>query len=132
MGEIRSGAQNELTKLIADRMRELWDAYARIDEAAHSALLTREYRAVHPDGTVHLGKPSAKEVAAAAIEDYWLTELQAWPVGEEAAIVAYTAEVKVKGEDSTKKHKFEVGEVWMKEDGKWKCRYYHATSQKSA
>ncbi len=70
------------------------------------------------------------EITAAAIEDYCLTELQVWPVGEEAAIVAYKAEVKVSG--AAAMHKFEVGEVWMKEDGKWKCRYYHATPQKSA
>jgi hypothetical protein len=131
MGEIRAGTQNELTLIIAGRLRELWSAYVRVDEAGHSALLTREYRAVHPDATVHPGKPSAKEIAAAAIDDYWVTELQAWPVGEEAAIVAYTAEVALGGSAETAKRKLEVGEVWMKEENNWKCRYHHATSQKS-
>ena len=55
MGEIRASAQNELTKMIAGRLWELWDAYVRIDETAHNALLTWEYRAVHPDGTVYPG-----------------------------------------------------------------------------
>ena len=129
MGRVHAAAQNELTRTIAERLRELWDAYLRVDEAAHSAVLTREYRAVHRDGSVHLGKPSEKEIAAAPIEDYWLRELQAWPAGDEAAIATYTAEVEVRNGLSASRFKFEVGEVWLKEGGQWKCRYYHATAR---
>jgi Domain of unknown function (DUF4440) len=129
MGRIQSVSQNELTQAIAARLRELWDAYVRIDAAAHSRILMEEYRAVHPNGTVHIGKPSAQEIAAAPIEDYWLRELQAWPAGEEAAIATYTAEVEVRSGLSAKRFKFEVGEVWLKAGGQWKCRYYHATMQ---
>lgn len=130
MGEVRATAQNELTSTIAERLRGVWDAYRRVDAEAHGALLAKEYRAVHPDGTVHIGKPSAVELAAEPIEDYWLTELQAWPAGEEAAIATYTAEVQVKNDGSSVGFKFEVGEVWLKEGGQWKCRYYHATMRK--
>ena len=84
MGEVQVGAENELTRTIAERLREVWDAYARVDAETHGALLAKEYRAVHPDGTVHIGKPSAAEIAAEPIEDYWLTGLEAWPAGEEA------------------------------------------------
>ena len=130
MGGVHSAAQNELTQTLGERLRDLWDAYLRVDEAAHSAVLAEEYRAVHPDGSVHLGKPSEKEIAAAPIEDYWLRELQAWPAGDEAAIATYTAEVEVRNGLSANRFKFEVGEVWLKEGGQWKCRYYHATPQK--
>lgn len=130
MGEVHAVAENELTRTIAERLRGLWDAYVRADASAHSALLAKEYRAVHPDGTVHIGKPSAAEIAAEPIEDYWLTELQAWPAGEEAAIATYTAEVQVKSGASSLGFKFEVGEVWLKEGGEWKCRYYHATMRR--
>ena len=130
MGGVHATAQNELTRTLAERLRELWDAYLRIDETAHSAILAKEYRAVHPDGSVHIGKPSAKEIAAAPIEDYWLRELQAWSAGEEAAIATYTAEVEVRSGLSAKRFKFEVGEVWLREGGQWKCRYYHATMRK--
>ncbi|MGB7845051.1 MAG: nuclear transport factor 2 family protein [Candidatus Acidiferrum sp.] len=130
MGGVHAVAQNELTQAIAARLRELWDAYLRIDAPAHSAILTEEYRAVHPDGTVHMGKPSAEEIAAAPIEDYWLKDLQAWPAGEEAAIATYTAEVEVRSGLSAKRFKFEVGEVWLKSASQWKCRYYHATMRK--
>ncbi len=127
MGEIQAAGQNELTLAIAERLRELWDSYVRIDAAAHSAVLAEEFRAVHPDGSVHIGKPSAAEIAAEPIEDYWLTELQAWPAGEEAAIATYTAEVQVKDGESSVGFEFEVGEVWLKVSGQWKRRYYHAT-----
>ena len=130
MGEVHAAAENELTRTIAERLRELWDAYVRADAQAHSALLAKEYRAVHPDGTVHIGKPSAAEIKAEPIEDYWLTELQAWPAGAEAVIATYTAEVQVKDGESSVGFKFEVGEVWLKEGGQWKCRYYHATMRK--
>jgi len=130
MGGVHAAAQNELTQTLGERLRDLWDAYLRVDEAAHSAVLAEEYRAVHPDGSVHLGKPSEKEIAAAPIEDYWLRELQAWPAGDEAAIATYTAEVEVRNGLSAKRFKLEVGEVWLKEGGQWKCRYYHATPRK--
>jgi|SRR5271166_1530481 len=130
MGEVQSATQNELTRVLAERHREMWDAYMRVDEPAHSALLAEEFRAVHPDGTVHIGKPSAAQIAAEPIEDYWLTELQAWPAGEEAAIVTYTAEVQVRVEETSAGFQFEVGEVWLKAGGQWKCRYYHATMRK--
>ena len=130
MGGVHAVGENELTRMLTEQLRALWDACLRVDEVAHSALLAEEYRAVHPDGSVHLGKPSAEEIAAAPIEDYWLRELQAWPAGDEAVIAAYTAEVEVRNGMSAERYKLEVGEVWLKEHGQWKCRYHHATPRK--
>jgi uncharacterized protein DUF4440 len=130
MGEIYPARQNELTLALAKRMQEQWDAYIRVDEAAHSAVLAEDFRAVHPNGTLHIGKPSAAEIAAEPIEDYWLRELEAWPVGEEAAIATYTAEVEVHTAKTSGRFRFSVGEVWVREGGAWKCRYYHATMLK--
>jgi hypothetical protein len=128
MGEIRLLTETELTWVMAEKLRKVWNAWVRRDEAAHDELLAEDYRAVYPDGTVHAGRPSAEEMAAQPVEDYWLTELQAWPVGEEAAIVSYVAEVQVPG--NTARFHFLVGEVWVKRGEKWKCRYYHATMRK--
>jgi uncharacterized protein DUF4440 len=130
MGEIHSIKENELTRALAARMSLQWDAYIRVDEAAHSEILAEEFRAVHPNGTLHVGRPSAAEIAAEPIRDYWLTELQAWPVGDEAAIATYTAEVEVHTEEASGRFRFAVGEVWVKERGAWRCRYYHATMLK--
>jgi hypothetical protein len=130
MGNIRTAKKDALTKAIAGRIRDQWDAYMRVDEPAHSAILARDFRAVDPHGTVHIGKPSAKQIAATPIEDYWLTEMQALPMGKEAALNTYTAEVHVRTGESSQHFKFEVGEVWLRQKGRWKCRYYQATMPK--
>ena len=130
MGEIRLLSENALTWMMAEKLRKVWNAWVHLDAAAHHELLTEDYRAVHPDGTVHMGRPSAAEMAAQRIEDYWLTELQAWPVGEEAAIVTYVAEVQLPEEMAAQRFRLLAGEVWAKRAGKWKCRYYHATMAK--
>lgn len=130
MSRIHAKNDHDLTLALAGRLQKIWDAYLVADETAHSEALAEDYRAVHPDGTVHVRKPSAVEMAAAPIEDYWLRVLQAWPVGEEGAIATYTAEVEVRVGLSAQRFRFEVGEVWMKHGGVWKCRYYHATPVK--
>lgn len=130
MARIHAAKDNELTRALAERIRGLWDAYLIADTEAHSELLAEDYRAVHPDGTVHLGKPTAEEIAGAPIEDYWLRELEAWPVGDEGAIATYTAEVEVRMGLSAHRFQFAVGEVWMRHGAAWKCRYYHATPLK--
>jgi hypothetical protein len=130
MGKIQTAKKDALTKAIAGRIRDQWDAYIRVDESAHSAILAQDFRAVDPYGTVHIGRPSAKQIAAAPIEDYWLTDLQALALGEKAALNTYTAEVQVRTGESSQRFKFEVGEVWLRQKGQWKCRYYQATMQK--
>jgi hypothetical protein len=96
LGRIHATKTDPLTSALVDRLQKLGDAYLLADEEAHSAFLADDYRAVHPDGTVHVGKLSAKEIAAEPIEDYWLRDLAAWPVGHEGAIATYTAEVEVR------------------------------------
>jgi hypothetical protein len=130
LGRVHPAKENELTRDLAERIQKIWDAYLVADEATHSQFLADDYRAVHPDGTVHLGKPSTEEMAAAPIEDYWLRGLEAWPVGQEGAIVTYNAQVEVRQDLSAQRFQFTVGEVWMKHAGEWKCRYYHATTLK--
>jgi len=131
MGRIHLTKDDRLTRALADRIRGMWDAYMVADEPMHSEFLTDDFRAVHPDGTVHVGKPTLAEIRATPIEDYWLRELQAWPVGGEGAIATYSAEVEVRTGRSARRFKFEVGEVWIKHAGEWKSRYYHATPLKS-
>jgi len=130
MGEIHQLSHSELTITIAQNLHEMWDAYVRIDEPTHTKCFTPDCRAVHPDGTVHIGPPTAAEIAANHIEDYWLTNLQVWPVGQEAAIATFTAEVQVSVGGAPQRFKFEVGEVWIKNAERWKSRYYHATPLK--
>jgi hypothetical protein len=130
MSRVHAIKDDELTFALAERLSKIWDAYLAVDEKAHSEFLAEDYRAVHPDGTVHIGKPRTADIAAAPIEDYWLRDLEAWAVGEEGAIATYTAEVEVRVGLSAQRFQFAVGEVWMKHGSEWKCRYYHATVRK--
>jgi len=130
LSRIHLAREGGLARELAGRVEEVWNAYLVVDQEAHSAVLADDYRAVHPDGSVHAGKPSVQAIAAAPIEDYWLREFQAWPVGDEGAIVSYTAEIEVRVGLSAQRHQLEVGEVWMKHGCEWKCRYYHATPVK--
>ncbi|MGB2666174.1 MAG: hypothetical protein WAK48_19370 [Candidatus Acidiferrum sp.] len=89
---MRDGAQPGRIDTCADGTPgEDLGGYLQVDEQTHSELLAEDYCAVHPDGTVRIGKPSTKEIAAAPIEDYWLRDLEAWPAGEEGAML--TSEV---------------------------------------
>jgi len=119
--------QDTLTHTIAQRIETLWAAYKRRDVIAHNAILSDDHRAVHPDGTLHPRKPTAQEIAAASIDRYSLTQLQAAPIGHDGALVTYVAEVVVSSGGSPVTVKFAVGEVCSRPAGKWKCRYYQAT-----
>ena len=127
MNDISLSTDDVLTHALAGRVRLLWDAHRSVDAARLNALLTDDYTAVHPDGTLHLHKPTEQEIASQEIDHYQLTHLQAVPIGSESALVTYIAEVGIASHISPATLKFAVGEVWLKQSGDWKCRYYHAT-----
>jgi ketosteroid isomerase-like protein len=118
----------DLTQTISPLIHRIWDAYRKGDAAAHSALLADDYTAVHPDGSVHLRKPTAQEIRSAPIGAYILSDLRVVPTGSDAALANYLATVEIP--DAPKLGKFVVGEVWVKQGGEWKCRYYQATPLK--
>jgi ketosteroid isomerase-like protein len=76
---------------------------------------------------LHPRKPTAQEVAAAPIDRYSLTQLQAVPIGHDGALATYIAVVVIGSGGSPVTVKFAVGEVWVKQAGEWKCRYDQAT-----
>jgi len=123
MNEVSVKKTNALTEALAEKVRGIWDAYMAEDAERHASFMTEDYSAVHPDGSFHTRPPTAKEIAVARIAGYRLTELEAWPVGSDAALMRYLAEVQADG----RKYYFIVGEVWVKHAGEWKCRYYQPT-----
>ncbi|MBI4166851.1 MAG: nuclear transport factor 2 family protein [Acidobacteria bacterium] len=120
-------ASAEVTRAISSRLLTLWDAWRNQDVTAHNAVLAEGYSAVHPDGTVHAGKPSSQEMAAAAITGYSLSGLRVALVGPEAALVTYVAQVEIPAGDHSEHAKLAVGEVLVKQRGEWLCRYYQGT-----
>lgn len=130
MNTIQLASHDSLTDALSGRIQLEWDAYHSIDVPTHSSLLTDDYVAVHPDGAIRHGKPSAEQIAQAAIDQYSLTELRAVRLGDDGALVTYIAEIGVGSHISPRVAKFAVGEVWIKQYGDWKCRYYQATTLK--
>jgi len=118
----------DLTQAISPLIHSIWDAYRKGDAATHSALLADDYTAVHPDGSVHLQKPTAQEIRSAPIGAYILSDLRVVPTNSGTALANYLATVEIP--NAPKLGKFVVGEVWVKQGGQWKCRYYQATPLK--
>ncbi|MGC1374067.1 MAG: nuclear transport factor 2 family protein [Candidatus Sulfotelmatobacter sp.] len=127
MNEVLLASDDALTQALAARIKTLWDARRGVDASRLNALLTDDYMAVHPDGTLHVRKPTEQEIALEEIDHYRLTHLRAAPVGPESALVTYFAEIGIASHIGPTNLKFAVGEVWIKQLYDWKCRYSQAT-----
>ena len=128
MSEKTSGAEpSALTAAIRPRLLAIWEHYKNQEVDAHNALLADDYQAVFPDGTLHNRKPTAQEIAQARMTAYTLVQVKAVPLASDAALVTYTAEVDGPSGGKIIHATYQVGEVWVKRAGEWKCRYYHGT-----
>ncbi|HYA24663.1 MAG TPA: nuclear transport factor 2 family protein [Terriglobales bacterium] len=116
-----------LTEAIRPRLQAIWQHYKNQEAAAHNALLADDYQAVGPDGTLRNRKPMPQEIAEAPLTAYTLVQVKAAPLGRDAALVTYTAEVDGPSGGKIIHVTYQVGEVWVRQEGEWKCRYYHGT-----
>lgn len=122
-----TGESPALTEAIRPRLLAIWEHYKNQEAEAHNALLADDYQAVFPDGTLHSRKPTAEEIAQARMTAYTLLQIKAVPLGPDAALVTYTAEVEGPSGGKVIHATYQVGEVWVRRAGEWKCRYYHGT-----
>lgn len=125
--EVLLASDDVLTQTLAGRIKMAWDARRAVDAARLDFLLTEDYTAVHPDGTIHSHKPTEQEIASEEMNDYQLTNLRAEPVGPKSALVTYVAEIGIASHIAPARVRFAIGEVWIKKLRDWKCRYYQAT-----
>ncbi|HYX71040.1 MAG TPA: nuclear transport factor 2 family protein [Terriglobales bacterium] len=116
-----------LTEAIRPRLLAIWEHYKNQEAEAHNAILADDYQAVFPDGTLHNRKPTPQEIAQAPLTAYKLVQVKAVPLGPDAALVTYTAEVDGPSSGKIIHVAYQVGEVWVRRAGEWKCRYYHGT-----
>ena len=120
-----SASDGALHADIAPLVQRIWEAYRAGDIAAHNALLTADYTAIHPDGSVH-PRPTREQILAQPLGSFSLSDFSAAPIGEDAALVYYLADVQ--GPPNNPVHvRFRVGELWLKRGGQWKCRSYQPT-----
>ena len=118
----------ELTEAISTRLVAQWEAWKNQDAASNNAIIADDFNSFWPDGSRHTGKPTAQQMSEQPITAYKLSQLRVVPVGEDAALVTYFADVKTPGADV--EHQMAVGEAWVKRDGQWLIRGYSGTLMK--
>ncbi len=123
----RNPADDELARAIAARSQQMWQAYWDKDAAAHTAILTDDYTSIDPDGTMH-GPATAQQTAAAAIAAFTFSERKVWPLGDNAALSTYFADVELPAGTQPAHIRFAASEVWVRQQGEWKCKFYQGTT----
>jgi ketosteroid isomerase-like protein len=115
----------ELTEAISARLVAQWEAWKNQDAASNNALIADDFNSFWPDGSRHIGKPTAQQMAEQPITGYKLSQLRVVSVGADAALVTYFADIKNPGDNV--EHRMAVGEVWVKRSGQWLIRGYSGT-----
>ncbi len=115
----------ELTEAISARLVAQWEAWKDQDAASNDAIIADDFNSFWPDGSRHIGKPTAQQMSEQPITGYKLSQLRVVPVGADAALVTYFADIKTPG-DIVEFH-MAVGEVWVKRNGQWLIRGYSGT-----
>jgi ketosteroid isomerase-like protein len=116
-----AGLRAEIEPLV----QRIWEAYRVGDIDAHNALLTEDYTAIHPDGSIH-PRPTREQILAHPLGTFSLTEFSAAQIGAGAALVNYLADVRGPASNPVRV-RYRVGELWVKHGPQWKCRSYQPT-----
>ncbi len=123
-----NGSIAEMTEAISARLHAQWEGWKNRDAAANNAIIADDFTSFWPDGSRHVGKPTAQQMAEQPISGYKLSEFRVVPVGVDTALVTYFAEIRVPGNDAA--FHMAVGEVWVKRGGLWVIRGYSGTLMK--
>ena len=123
-----NGSIAEITEAISARLHAQWDGWKNQDAAANNAIIADGFTSFWPDGSRHVGKPTAQQMAEQPISGYTLSEFRVVPVGVDTALVTYFADIRVPGNDV--EFHMAVGEVWVRRGGPWVIRGYSGTLMK--
>jgi hypothetical protein len=118
----------EWTEAILARLVTQWEAWKSQDAASNNAVIADDFQSFWPDGSRHVGKPTAQQMSEQPITGYKLSEFRVVPVGTDMALVTYFAGVKIPGDNV--EHRMAIGEFWVKRDGQWVIRGYSGTLMK--
>ena len=115
----------DMTEAIRARLVSQWEAWKNQDTTSNDAVIADEFDSFWPDGTRHVGKPTAEQMAAQPIAGYKLSEFRAVPLGADAALVTYFAHVSLPNDDP--EYPMAVGEFRVKCSGEWFIRGFSGT-----
>jgi hypothetical protein len=114
----------EMSEAISARVIAQWENW-KTQDAGNNAFIAEEYVSCWPDGSCHVGRPTAEQMRAQPITGYTLSQFRALPIGADAALVTYLADVTVPSGGT--EHQLAVGEFWVKRGGEWLIRAYSGT-----
>ncbi len=118
----------EMTEAITARLVAQWEGWKNQDPAPNKAIIADDFNSFGPDGSRHVGRPTAQQMAEQPITAYKLSQLRVVPVGADTALVTYFADVKTPGDIA--EFQMAVGEVWVKRNGQWLIRAFSGTQIK--
>jgi len=118
----------EMTEAISARLVAQWEGWKNQDTAPNDAIIADDFHSFWPDGSRHVGRPTAQQMSEQPITEYRLSELRVVPVGADVALVTYFADMKTPG-NNTEFH-MAVGESWVRRNGRWLIRAYSGTLMK--
>ena len=121
-------SMQEMTEAISARLVAQWEGWKNQDPAPNDAIIADDFHSFWPDGSRHVGRPTAQQMSEQPITQYKLSELRVVPIGADAALVTYFADIKTPG-NNTEFH-MAVGESWVKRNGRWLIRGYSGTLMK--
>jgi hypothetical protein len=99
-----------------------WEAWKNQDAASNGAVVADEFDSFWPDGTRHVGKPTAEQMAAQPIAGYKLSEFRAVRLRTDAALVTYFAHISLPNDNA--EYPMAAGELWVKGGSEWFIRGY--------
>jgi hypothetical protein len=118
----------EMTEAISARLVAQWEGWKNQDPAPNNAIIADDFNSFWPDGSRHIGRPTAQQMSEQPIAGYKLSQFRVLPVGADAALVTYFADIKTPGDNV--EHHMAVGEAWVKRNGQWLIRGYSGTLMK--
>jgi hypothetical protein len=125
MGMAQNVSIAEWTEAISARLVLEWEAWKNQDAVSNNAVIADDFHSFWPDGSQHIGKPTAQQMAEQPISRYKLSQFRVVPVGAGTALVTYFADIKTPGDNG--EHEMAVAEFWIKRNGEWFIRGFSGT-----
>jgi len=119
---------SKLKELLESKVTAEWEAFKKKDKKAYSDLLSDDFAAVEDDNQGMRTKSAASaEVDRSVVNNYHLFALTVIPLASNAALVTYELTLEFPPKAQVRFKRVLVSEVWIRQNGPWKERYYQET-----
>lgn len=118
----------KVKQLLEANVNAEWEAFKNKDKKAYSDLLREDFIAVEDDNLGTRNKRvAASEVERALVNNYYLFAMNVLPLGQNVSFITYEVTVEFPPKAQVRLKRVLVSELWLKQNGQWKARYYQET-----